>query len=114
MMAEVQSGEAGGVAGAGACASAGYGVCVRVWCGVVWCILHIACHITHKHAGCDEWGYSGGWNCDFTKKDHGRELTRGAVDSVALAHSVCVYLSHVPRYLREQFQGEYGQVPWRP
>jgi hypothetical protein len=38
MMAEVQSGEAGGVAGAGACASAGYGVCVRVWCGVV----HIA------------------------------------------------------------------------
>jgi hypothetical protein len=86
-----------------------------VCAGVVWCILHvIACHITHKHAGCDEWGYSGGWNCDVSKRDHGRELTRGAVDSVALARSVCVYLSHVPRFLREQFQGEYGQVPWRP
>jgi hypothetical protein len=52
-MAEVQSGEAGGVAGAGAGAGYRESVCEN---GVVWCILHIACHITHKHAGCDEWG----------------------------------------------------------
>jgi hypothetical protein len=85
---------------------------VRVWCGVV----HIAyCMSYHTHTrAATNGGYSGGWNCDVSKKGHGRELTRGAVDSVALARSVCVYRFHGPRFLREQFQGEYGQVPWRP
>jgi hypothetical protein len=82
-----------------------------VWCGA-YCILHVISHTNTRAA--TNGGTAADGIANFTKKDHGRELTRGAVDSVALAHSVCVYLSHVPRYLREQFQGEYGQVPWRP
>jgi hypothetical protein len=68
-------------------------ICVR-GCGT----LHIACHITHKHAGCDEWGYSGGWNRDCSNQDradvNGREALWTAWLSRAL--SVCTYLSHVP------------------
>jgi hypothetical protein len=47
-MAEVQSGEAGGVAGA--CASAGYGVCVRVWCGAYCILLHVISHTNTRAA----------------------------------------------------------------